>query len=148
MRVALVVSRRRSTSMEQIQILIADDHPVFRDGLRVLLTSAAEMAAVGEATTGVETISMATTLQPDVILMDIRMPELNGIEATRQIVSNSPHIGILVLTMYEDDDSCSQPCGLEHAAICSKEPIGTKSWGPFARSTPGEPSLVQRSLSD
>ncbi|HEY6409602.1 MAG TPA: response regulator transcription factor [Ktedonobacteraceae bacterium] len=91
--------------MEQIQILIADDHPVFRDGLRVLLTSAAEMAVVGEATTGAETISMATMLQPDVILMDIRMPELNGIEATRQIVSNSPHIGILVLTMYEDDDS-------------------------------------------
>jgi DNA-binding NarL/FixJ family response regulator len=91
--------------MEQIQILIADDHPVFRDGLRVLLTSAAEMSVVGETTNGAETVSMATTLQPDVILMDVRMPELNGIEATRQIISTSPHIGILVLTMYEDDAS-------------------------------------------
>ncbi len=91
--------------MEQIQILIADDHPVFRDGLRVLLTSAAEMSVVGETTNGAETVSMATTLQPDVILMDVRMPKLNGIEATRQIISTSPHIGILVLTMYEDDAS-------------------------------------------
>jgi DNA-binding NarL/FixJ family response regulator len=91
--------------MEQIQILIADDHPVFRDGLRILLTSTVEMVVVGEATNGAETISMATMLQPDVILMDVRMPELNGIEATRQIISNSPHIGILVLTMYEDDAS-------------------------------------------
>jgi DNA-binding NarL/FixJ family response regulator len=91
--------------MEQIGLLIADDHPMFRDGLRVLLTQAAEMVVVGEATNGAETVSMATTLQPDVILMDIHMPEINGIEATRRIVSSSPHIGILVLTMYEDDDS-------------------------------------------
>ncbi|HYT34195.1 MAG TPA: response regulator transcription factor [Ktedonobacteraceae bacterium] len=91
--------------MEQIRVLIADDHPLFRDGLRTLLNSGSEAEVVGEATTGEETITRAATLQPDVILMDINMPGVNGIEATRRILHTSPHISILVVTMYEDDDS-------------------------------------------
>jgi DNA-binding NarL/FixJ family response regulator len=91
--------------MEQIRVLIADDHPLFRDGLRTLLNSGSEAEVVGEATTGEETIVKAATLQPDVILMDINMPGVNGIEATRRILHTSPHISILVVTMYEDDDS-------------------------------------------
>ena len=91
--------------MEKIRILIADDHPLFRDGLRALLNSVADTEVVGEATSGAEAISIAAALQPDIILMDINMPGVNGIEATRSILQTSPHIGVLVVTMFEDDDS-------------------------------------------
>src|SRR5215469_16619564 len=91
--------------MEPIRILIADDHPLFRDGLRALLESVPDMLALGEATTGNEILEAAVSLQPDLILMDIQMPGLNGIEATRRILQASPHIRILILTMFEDDES-------------------------------------------
>jgi len=89
--------------METIRILIADDHQIFRDGLRALLTSAPETELVGEATTGEEAIALAARHQPDVILMDVQMPGVNGIEATRQIVQMSPHVAVLIVTMFEDD---------------------------------------------
>ncbi|MBE2202693.1 MAG: response regulator transcription factor [Anaerolinea sp.] len=90
---------------EQIRILIADDHTLFRDGLRALFNSLPDMEVVGEAATGTQVISQAEKLQPDVILMDIQMPGVNGIEATRQIIHISPHIGVIIVTMFEDDDS-------------------------------------------
>ena len=90
---------------DRIRILIADDHPIFRDGMRGLLDSVADTEVVGEATTGEEAIARAAALQPDVILMDLKMPGRNGIEATRRIVQESPHVGVLVVTMFEDDDS-------------------------------------------
>ena len=91
--------------MEQIRILISDDHALFRDGLRALLTSLSDAEVVGEAATGEDAIAQAAALQPDVILMDIQMPGVNGIEATRRILHTSPHIGVIVVTMFEDDDS-------------------------------------------
>ncbi len=91
--------------MELIRVLIADDHPLFRDGLRAMLAAAAETELVGEATTGDEAIAQAVDLQPDVLLMDVQMPGTNGIEATRRIRQTSPHIAILVVTMFSDDDS-------------------------------------------
>lgn len=91
--------------MDKTSILIADDEPAFRSGLRALLKSADELALVGDAETGGEAIRLAAELQPDIILMDINMPGINGIEATRRILNTSPHIGILILTMFEDDDS-------------------------------------------
>jgi DNA-binding NarL/FixJ family response regulator len=91
--------------MDPIHILIADDHPLFRDGLRALLESVPDMQVIGEAATGDEVITQAHTLQPDVILMDLKMPGMNGIEATRRILRTSPHMRILVITMFEDDDS-------------------------------------------
>lgn len=90
---------------EAIRILLADDHTLFRDGLRALFGSLPDMEVVGEAATGDAAISLAEELQPDVVLMDIQMPDLNGVEATRQIVQTSPHIGVIVITMFEDDDS-------------------------------------------
>ncbi len=91
--------------MESIRILIADDHPLFRDGMHGLLDSMEDTDVVGEAESGEEAIECAEALQPDVILMDVKMPGINGIEATREIVSASPHIGVLIVTMFEDDDS-------------------------------------------
>ena len=91
--------------MDIIRILTADDHTLFRDGLRAVLSAVPDTEVVGEAATGEEAIEHAAELQPDVILMDINMPEVNGIEATRQILRTSPHIGIIVVTMLEDDDS-------------------------------------------
>ena len=91
--------------MELIRTLIADDHPLFRDGVRTLLKSVPEVEWVGEAASGGEVIAQAASLQPDVILMDIQMPGVDGIEATRQILYTSPHIGVIVLTMFEDDES-------------------------------------------
>lgn len=91
--------------METIQILIADDHRLFREGLLALFNSIAGLEVVGEATTGNEVIQKAAELQPDVVLMDIQMPGLNGIEATRRIIQASPHIGVVMVTMFEDDDS-------------------------------------------
>jgi DNA-binding NarL/FixJ family response regulator len=90
---------------EPLRILIADDHPLFRNGMRALLEAEPDTEVVGEATTGEEAIQMAAGLQPDVILMDLQMPGVNGIEATRRILHTSPHIRILVVTMYEDDHS-------------------------------------------
>jgi DNA-binding NarL/FixJ family response regulator len=90
---------------ERIRVLIADDHPLFRKGLRGLLESVTGIEVVGEATEGEEAIALTERLQPDVILMDIHMPGVNGIEATRRILHVSSSVGVLVLTMYEDDDS-------------------------------------------
>jgi DNA-binding NarL/FixJ family response regulator len=91
--------------MERITVLIADDHAHFRDGLRALLSSAPDIEVVGEAASGDEAVSHAARLQPDVILMDVQMPGINGIDATRRILHTSPHISVVVLTMFEDDDS-------------------------------------------
>ncbi len=91
--------------MDAVRVLIADDHPVFRNGLRALLASAPEMEVVGEATTGDEAVALAASAQPDVALMDLQMPGMGGIEATRRILDVSPHIRVLVVTMFDDEDS-------------------------------------------
>ncbi len=90
---------------DKIRILIVDDHAEFRQGLRAMLNSVPELDLVGEAEDGAQAVQLALTLQPDIILMDLQMPKLNGVDATRQIVYASPHIGVIMLTMYDDDDS-------------------------------------------
>lgn len=88
----------------KIRVLIADDHTIVRSGVRLLLEGEPDMDVVGEAITGEATIEMAQSLQPDVILMDIAMPGVDGIEATRRIKATSPEIGVLVLTMHRSDE--------------------------------------------
>ncbi len=88
-----------------VRVLIADDHPVFRFGLRTLLKADPMMEVVGEATNGEDTIRQASLVSPNVILMDLNMPGINGIEATRRILIEHPQVHILVLTMFDDDDS-------------------------------------------
>jgi DNA-binding NarL/FixJ family response regulator len=90
---------------DSISVLVADDHPVFRQGLHALLDGVPDIELIGEAADGDEAVSAALELKPDVVLMDVRMPGMNGIDATRKIVAADSGIGILVLTMFEDDDS-------------------------------------------
>jgi DNA-binding NarL/FixJ family response regulator len=90
---------------DTIRILIVDDHQAFRNGLRAMLKSSADVEVAGEAEDGTQAVELALTLQPDIILMDIQMPGMNGVDATRRIVYTSPHIGVIMLTMFEDDDS-------------------------------------------
>ena len=90
---------------EPVHVLIADDHPLFRTGLRLALDHSEGIEVVGEAATGTEAVRLAGQLQPDIVVMDLDLPELHGVEATRRLVADSPHIRVLVLTMFEDDDS-------------------------------------------
>ena len=92
-------------SSPSIRVLIADDHLFYREGVRALLSSAPEIAIAGEAGSGEEVVARAAELKPEVILMDLKMPGLNGIEATRRILAAQPGIGVLVVTMFDDDDS-------------------------------------------
>jgi len=91
--------------MDKIHILIADDHALFREGLRALFAALPNVEVVGEAAEGEAAITQVEALQPDVVLMDINMPNLNGIEATRQILNTHPNMGIIMVTMLEDDAS-------------------------------------------
>lgn len=88
-----------------IRVVIADDHPVFRFGLRAVLLAEPETELVGEAETGQEAVATAIRLLPEIVLMDLNMPGISGIEATRRIAAAQPAIGILVLTMLEDEGS-------------------------------------------
>ena len=94
--------------MTPIRVLVADDHPFFRNGLKTLLESAPDTEFVGEAETGGQAIEMAEDLQPDVILMDVQMPDGGGIEATRRISRDGPQIRVLIVTMFEDDATVFQ----------------------------------------
>jgi len=89
----------------RIRIEIADDHPVYRDGLRALVGRSPDLELVGEAATGTDAVTIAMATTPDVILMDLRMPGMTGIEATRAILERLPDTRIVILTMSEDDDS-------------------------------------------
>lgn len=91
--------------MDPVRVIIADDHPLFRNGMRTLIASLPEMEVAGTATSGEEVITLAERVQPDVILMDIHMPGISGIDATRRILHTSPHIRIVVVTMFDDDHS-------------------------------------------
>ena len=87
------------------RVLVADDHPVFRSGLRAIVDASDDMTVVAEAVNGAEAVELAAVHQPDLILMDLHMPVLGGIEATRKILSQSPDVRVLVLTMIERDDA-------------------------------------------
>jgi DNA-binding NarL/FixJ family response regulator len=92
-------------TVRALRVIVADDHPVFRQGLRMSLSAESTIEVVAECGDGMAVVADAGTTRPDVILMDIRMPELNGIEATRRILSTLPDTRILMLTMFDDDES-------------------------------------------
>jgi DNA-binding NarL/FixJ family response regulator len=88
-----------------LRVVVADDHPVFRQGIRALLAAVPDVEVVAEATGGEEAVRLAVELRPDVVVMDLNMPGLNGVDATRRVAREAPEVGVLVLTMFEDDDS-------------------------------------------
>lgn len=94
-----------SRDEQPLRVVLADDHPMFRHGVAALLSATLDLAIVGEADTGEEAVSLADQLEPDIVVMDIQMPGMRGIEATRHIVARHPRISILMLTMFEDDAS-------------------------------------------
>jgi len=89
--------------MERVRVLIADDHPMFRFGMRTRLGAEADLEVVGEAGAGDEAVALTAELAPDVVLMDLNLPGLNGIEATRAIREASPNVAVLIVTMFDDD---------------------------------------------
>lgn len=89
--------------MENLRILLADDHNILRDGMRLLLERQSGFAVVGEAADGRETVELAREHSPDVVVMDIAMPNMNGIEATRRIVEKQPDTGVVILSMHHDE---------------------------------------------
>src|SRR5689334_25355837 len=89
--------------MDILTVLIVDDHQFFRDGVRALLDAHATMECVGEAATGEEAIRLSSEIQPDVVLMDVHLPGMGGVEATRHLTKQSPQIRVLMVTMFEDD---------------------------------------------
>src|SRR5262249_17985542 len=89
--------------MKPIRILLADDHTVVRDGLRALLERESDMTVVGEAGDGRECLQLAETENPDIVVMDLAMPNLNGMEATRRIVGSNSRIGVVILSMHQDE---------------------------------------------
>jgi two-component system, NarL family, response regulator NreC len=89
--------------MKKLRILLADDHTVMRTGLRVLLERQPNLEVVGEAENGRDAIQLATSLRPDVVVMDVGMPVLNGIEATKTIVTEDPSIAVVILSMHADE---------------------------------------------
>src|SRR5437870_4174966 len=101
--------------INKITVLLADDHTVVREGLRALLDATPDIKVVGEADNGGLAVQLAQKLQPDVVVMDVVMPQLNGVEATRQILRDSPHTKVLVLSSYSDDDKVAQL--IQHGAI-------------------------------
>lgn len=91
--------------MNAVRVVLADDHPVVRDGLSALLSSVPGIEVVGTAATGREAVRAAVTQRPDVLVLDVQMPDLDGVAAAREIARAAPSVAVLMLTMFDDDDS-------------------------------------------
>lgn len=110
----------------RIRILLADDHTILRAGLRMMLNAQPDMEVIGEAQDGRQAINTTMNLQPDIVLMDITMPDMNGIEATKQIKRVAPEVKVLVLTMHENDEYVFQALRAGASGYILKEAADTE----------------------
>ncbi len=110
--------------MRKLRILLADDHKVVRDGLRLLIDGQPDMRVVGEAANGKEVLVQARELKPDVIVMDLSMPEMNGLQATERLRAEHPGLRVLALTAHEDEGYLSQLCRAGAAGYVLKRSAG------------------------
>lgn len=138
--------------MTKIRVLVCDDHAILRDGIKLLLNSQPDMEVVGEAIDGREAVEQARALQPDMILMDIAMPGLNGLEATKQIRRDVPDARVLVLTMYENDEYVSRMLEAGVLGYVLKKAAGTELVHAIRSIHQGEaflyPSITKRVVED
>ena len=138
--------------MTKICVLICDDHTILREGIRMLLNSQPDMHVVGEAMDGREAVEKARALKPDVILMDIAMPSLNGLEATKQIRREDPNARVLVLTMYESDEYVAQMLEAGATGYVLKKVAGSELVSAIHAVYQGEaflyPSITKRLVQD
>ena len=118
-------ARDNSLHMKKIALLLVDDHAVVRQGLRALLEAEGDMVVIGEAENGREAVIVAKKTLPDVVVMDVAMPGMNGLEATRQIVRNVPSAKVLVLTSYGEDDYVAQLMGAGATGYLLKQSAAT-----------------------
>jgi two-component system, NarL family, response regulator NreC len=136
--------------MKKLRILLADDHKIVRDGLRLLIDSQADMRVVGEAANGREALSRARELKPDVVVMDLSMPELNGLQATALLRAELPHLKVVALTAHEDESYLGQLCKAGAAGYVLKRSAGEQliqAIGAVARGGVFyEPSLASKAL--
>jgi DNA-binding NarL/FixJ family response regulator len=127
--------------MDRISILLAEDHKVVREGTRRLLESQSDFEIVGEASDGVEAVDLAKKLRPEMVIMDVSMPRLNGIEATRQIKAIYPNMAVLVLTGYDDDEYVFALLEAGAAGYLLKESSGEELIDAIRQVMTGEPVL-------
>ncbi len=146
------VSHSESANMGKIRVLICDDHTILREGIRLLLNSQPDIEVVAEAVDGREAVDKARTVKPDVILMDIAMPFLNGLEATKQIRRDNPNARVLVLTMYESDEYVAQMLEAGAAGYVLKKVAGSELVYALRAVYQGEaflyPSITKRLVED
>ncbi len=143
---------RSETIMGKIRVLICDDHTILREGIRLLLNSQPDIEVVAEAVDGREAVEKARAVKPDVILMDIAMPFLNGLEATKQIRRDNPNARVLVLTMYESDEYVAQMLEAGAAGYVLKKVAGSELVYALRAVYQGEaflyPSITKRLVED
>ncbi len=139
-------------NMGKIRVMICDDHTILREGIRLLLNSQPDIEVVAEAVDGREAVEKARTVKPDVILMDIAMPFLNGLEATKQIRRDNPSARVLVLTMYESDEYVAQMLEAGAAGYVLKKVAGSELVYALRAVYQGEaflyPSITKRLVED
>lgn len=138
--------------MDKISVLLADDHGVLRSGLALLLNGQAELEVVGEASTGIEAIKLATELQPDLILLDLNMPGLNGLDALPTVKQESPDSKILILTMHNDPEYLRQAIKMGASGYILKKAADTELLSAMQAVLQGglyvHPSMTKELLTD
>jgi two-component system, NarL family, response regulator NreC len=124
--------------MKRLQILLADDHQVVRDGLRVLIDSQPDMRVVAEAGNGAEALALARRLKPELVIMDVSMPQMNGLKATEALKAELPEIKVLVLTTYEDQTYFRHMCQLNASGYVLKRSAGGELLGAIRKVASGQ----------